>query len=244
MFNIGLVSVTFRNHSPKEILVAMKESNLKLIEWGSDVHAPCNDSEKLNDIIKLQEEFDIKCSSYGTYFRVGTNNPEEILDYIKAAKSLGTKVLRIWCGNKGYSEYTNEEKQNIIAECKKLNDIAKENDVILSTEYHPNTFCDCIEGVKAILGDNIKTYWQPNQYKLLDDNIAESKAVADDTVNIHVFNWIKKEKFPLAKACEIWKKYLNNFNGNQNLLLEFMPDDNIDSLKTEAYALKKIVGEI
>ncbi len=244
MYNLGLVSISFRKHTPVEILEAMKQVYLSFVEWGSDVHAPYNDLEKLKEIASLQKKYNIKCSSYGTYFRVGTNKAEEIISYIKAAKILDTKILRIWCGNKGYSEYSESEAEELIAECKKLNDIAKDNDVILCTEYHPNTFCDCVEGVKLILNDNLKTYWQPNQYKNFNDNIIESKAVADNTVNIHVFNWKQKEKYPLIEAKDIWNQYLNNFNNSQNLLLEFMPDDKIESLKAETDALKKIVGEL
>ena len=40
----GLVSVSFRAHAPREILCAMKTAGLSLIEWGSDVHAPCRDA--------------------------------------------------------------------------------------------------------------------------------------------------------------------------------------------------------
>ena len=42
-FQAGLVSVSFRDHSPEEILVAMQQAQLTCIEWGSDVHAPCAD---------------------------------------------------------------------------------------------------------------------------------------------------------------------------------------------------------
>ena len=48
-YDLGLVSVTFRDKTPREILVAMKEAGLKVIEWGSDVHAPCRDREGLGD---------------------------------------------------------------------------------------------------------------------------------------------------------------------------------------------------
>jgi hypothetical protein len=55
-----------------------------------------------------------------------------------------------------------------------------------------------------------------------------------------VFNWSGKEKYPLADATEIWKKYLAELGGYKTLLLEFMPDGSIDSLKREAEALRVI----
>ena len=58
---------------------------------------------------------------------------------------------------------------------------------------------------------------------------------------IHVFNWIGKEKYPLKEAKGVWKSYLSCFEKNKNLLLEFMPDDKIETLRSEADALKEIV---
>ena len=47
-YTYGLVSVSFRKNSPEEILSAMKDSDLSVIEWGSDVHAPSDDIQNLN----------------------------------------------------------------------------------------------------------------------------------------------------------------------------------------------------
>ena len=48
-YKCGLVSISFRGHTPEQILSAMKEAGLSYIEWGSDVHAPKDDIKKLND---------------------------------------------------------------------------------------------------------------------------------------------------------------------------------------------------
>ena len=97
-YHLGLVSVSFRKHSPKEILEAVRASGLSCIEWGSDVHAPCDDIQRLNEIAELQSRYGICCSSYGTYFRLGETPMEELGSYMQAAKILGTDILRVWCG--------------------------------------------------------------------------------------------------------------------------------------------------
>ena len=61
------------------------------------------------------------------------------------------------------------------------------------------------------------------------------------TVNIHVFNWEGDKRYPLSDAKAVWQRYLTCFD-NKQLLLEFMPDDKIESLKKETQALKEIVG--
>ena len=52
MYNTGLVSISFRGHTPEEILTAMAQAGLGCIEWGSDVHAPCGDVENIEKIVK------------------------------------------------------------------------------------------------------------------------------------------------------------------------------------------------
>ena len=67
----GLVSISFRSHSPEEIIHEAVRANLTHIEWGSDVHAPCHDIPRLEHIAALQKQYGISCCSYGTYFRLG-----------------------------------------------------------------------------------------------------------------------------------------------------------------------------
>ena len=73
-YKCGLVSVSFRKYTPQQIVSAVKSCGLQCIEWGSDIHAPRNDIEKLNEIVKLQNKYGIYCSSYGTYFHLGQDD--------------------------------------------------------------------------------------------------------------------------------------------------------------------------
>ena len=86
-------------------------------------------------------------------------------------------------------------------------------------------------------------YWQPNQFKSFDENIACARLLSPYTENIHVFNWEGKNKYPLIGAKDAWRTYLSQFDAGKTLLLEFMPDDSIDSLKTEADSLRSITEE-
>ena len=85
-----------------------------------------------------------------------------------------------------------------------------------------------------------RMYWQPNQYRTEEENLNYAKLLAPYTVNIHVFNWKGKEKYPLREAKDIWRTYLTCF-GDNALLLEFMPDGRLETLETEAAALREIV---
>ena len=103
MFKCGVVSVSFRQLSVDEVIRYTKEAGLDQIEWGSDVHAPYNDPERIAYIAKAQAEAGISCPSYGTYFKLGVDDTELLHGYASAARALGTDILRLWCGNKNYT---------------------------------------------------------------------------------------------------------------------------------------------
>lgn len=243
-YHLGLVSVSFRSHTPEEILKAMKHTGLQCIEWGSDVHAPCDDLSRLENLAKLQAEYGITCCSYGTYFRLGTTPIAELPQYIRAAKILGTDILRLWCGNKNSEDYTPAEKAQLFQECKNAAVLAEQAGVTLCMECHNNTYTNTKEGayelMQAVNSPAFRMYWQPNQFRTFAENISYATMLAPYSLHLHVFNWQGNEKYPLHLAQEVWKAYLNCFNSEKTLLLEFMPDDKIETLEQEATTLKEI----
>ena len=245
-YTLGVVSVSFRAYTPEEIIKATADAGLCCIEWGSDVHAPATDTEKLKGIAALQSQYGIHTSSYGTYFRLGITPIEELVDYINAAKILGTDILRLWCGNKSGADMTEEERNALLAECKRAADIAKAHGVTLCMECHRSTFTEvCDDAVllmKEIDSPNFKMYWQPFQWQSFEDNLENASRISKYAVNLHVFNWRGAEKLPLADATLEWRAYLKKFDTPHPLLLEFMPGDSIEELKSEADALRKIIN--
>lgn len=246
MSELGLVSVSFRKKTPKEILEAMMTAGLDCIEWGSDIHAPANDSDKLNNIVSLQNEYGIRCCSYGTYFRLGESSSEELDLYIKAAKLLGTNIIRIWCGSKGSEKYSEAEKRCLFNAAACAAKAAEKSDVILCLECHNGTFTDeldsALEILRATNSQSLQMYWQPNQYKKAEDNLLYAKEIANYVKTVHVFNWNGCMRLPLEKAIDIWKSYVKLIGVDKTFLLEFMPDNRLRSLPKEAEALKKILN--
>jgi len=243
----GLVSVSFRKHSPQEILQAVKNAGLECIEWGSDIHAPADDINRLNEIVKLQKEYNIYCSSYGTYFKLGIDNLCELEKYIQAAKILGTNIIRLFCGDKSAEQYIGEEKASFLAQCKEAAKIAEKNDVIFCMECHNWSYTETAQGalelMKEVNSPAFRMYWQVNQFNSKQENLIYSSLLSPYCEHLHVFNWQGDNRYPLADATEIWKKYLDNFSGNKTLLLEFMPDDKLESLECEAKALFNITTQ-
>ena len=241
----GLVSISFRPYSVGEIAVAVKESGLSCIEWGSDVHAPCNDINRLCEIVSLQHEYGICCSSYGTYFRLGVDDVSELEDYINSAKILGTDIIRLWAGKKKSDDCSDEEKELLFEQAKIAAELAKEHNVYFCLECHNNTYTETLEGalelMKNVNSEHFGMYWQPNQKYSLEENVRYAREIAQYVKCVHVFNWESGEKRPLNEAVQVWKKYLACFDESKRFLLEFMPDDRIESLKAESAALFEIL---
>ena len=245
MYYPGLVSISFRDHSPAKIALAASKFGLKYIEWGSDVHAPCQDINKLNSIAALHAAYRISCCSYGTYFRLGHSPIHELHQYIQAAKILGTNILRLWAGRKKAADCTEEERNILFSECRKAAAIAEKNDIILCLECHRRTYTETKEGalelIQEINSPNFRMFWQPNPDISLADNLDYISVLEPYITHIHVFNWSADQRYPLQEGVDTWKQYLSAMSGDHHLLLEFMPDDRIQSLSAEAEALLKII---
>lgn len=246
-YQLGLVSVSFRKYTVKEILDEMKATGLSCVEWGSDVHAPCNDVERLCEIAAMQKEYGIECVSYGTYFRFGETPMEELESYIKAAKILNTNVLRLWCGRKSGADMTAEEKNEMLSMCRQAAAIAEKHEVTLCLESHQLTLTenpdDAVWLMQEVNSPNFRMYWQPFQWQTTEENCVNAAKIAPYAEHIHVFYRRDGQKVSLHEAIGEWQAYLQKFSTPRALLLEFMPKGSIEELAAEAAALRMIAGE-
>ena len=247
-FSLGLCSVSFRKHTPEEILGEMQKTGLDRIEWGGDIHAPSNNLPRLKQLAQLQKDYGFTCTSYGTYFVVGTNSVDELLSCIEAANILGTSVLRLWAGKKNSEDFSEKEKKIFFEECQNLSKIAKKENVTLCMECHNKTYTNrrqsALELMQAVDSPHVRMYWQPNPFSTLEENLSSARVLSPYTQNIHLFHWIGKSKFPLGDGSTIWKQYLKCFRGEKNLLLEFMPDGRLESLKRETDSARELLNTL
>ena len=246
MFETGLVSISFRGYPVEQIVKEAAKAGLTYIEWGSDVHAPCKDTKALEHIVALQNKYGITCCSYGTYFRLGITALEELPDYIRAAKILGTTTLRLWAGDKSPDKYSPEEKAALFDQCRQAARIAEDSGVMLCMECHRNTFVETKEGamvlMRAVDSANFGMYWQPNPYDTPEENLLYAQYLEKYVSHIHAFCRTGDDAHPLAEGIGQWQTYLKVFSRDHKVLLESMPDNRIESLQQEAATLRKIIS--
>ena len=261
--NTGLVSISFRKKSIKELIKASKESGLKYIEWGGDVHIPMGKIKLARRVRRLMHGAGLKSASYGSYFGLlyhcDESFPLPFKKVLKTAKALGAKTIRVWlgwpkCGCKlGCDQYVCKNGCNkAVRLTKQLCNQAKKFGITLSIECHFATltddYHDTLDFIKRVGCDNLRLYWQPNHSKSFEYNLEALKALLPYISNIHVFNWNENgEKFPLCneRGTSEWSEYLKVLNDENNAervyFLEFMPDGELSSLPCESKSLKNLL---
>ena len=249
MFTSGLVSVSFRKESPEAIVAAAAQAGLQGIEWGGDIHVPCGDIENAKRVSALTEAAGLQTLAYGSYYRLG-DHTTDFNKVLKTAQALETSVIRIWGGNKASRELTQKERAALVQEAQTLAEAADKKQITITLECHGHTLTDRWESAKNFLSEvnhpRMQMYWQPNQIYDLPYNLSAAEQLADHTVNIHVFHWDAEKRYPLNEGAADWVQYLNVFRKtgkDYGLLLEFMHDDRLESLKETAQTLLKWITE-
>lgn len=245
----GLVSISFRQHSVEEVARAARNAGLEAIEWGGDVHVPHGDREAARRAAEVSRECGLSIAHYGSYYRIGYSDPELFSGVLESAKILGAPIIRVWAGQGIHPDTLSESDYwRIVEDARRISDMA--GDIIIATECHSDTLTERYEYTLKFLRDvgreNFKTLWQPNQHHGFEYDLEAVKALLPHTVGVHVFNWVgdRPEKYPLRQNTENWKAYMEILGQIElNYMLEFMPDDKIDSLPHEAETLDRFIKE-
>ena len=239
----GIVSISFRDHSPEQILIAASEAGLNAVEWGGDVHVPHGDLETARLVRELSVAFDTEIAEYGSYYAIGKSDPSLFEDILNTARELGTNVIRVWAHQgKASDSFDEEDYQACVADAKRI--CAMAGDITVALECHPNTLTDEyhteLKFIRDVGCDNLKTFWQPNQHRPVDYNLDSIRALLPYIVSVHVYSWRRKERLPLAALESDWLQYIELLSAKDlNYMLEFMHDGNIETLKETAATLKK-----
>lgn len=249
----GLVSVTFRECSVREIIKLAKENNLKSIEWGSTPHVEMGNVKLARKVKRLMHGAGLTCDSYGSYYgivyREGVHKPCPFKKACKTAVALGAKTIRIWPGFPGMGEITEHDEMKAAMHTREICNIAKKYGLTLSMECHMWTITDnyerAIRFIKRVGCDNLKIYWQPNPMMSKEYNLEAAKALFPYVTNVHVCHWIKLDKKPLSEGLDEWKEYfdvLKEDSDERVFMLEFMHDGETSSLPATKDTLFEIMG--
>ncbi len=241
-FTTGMTSVTFREKSIEEISVLARRAGLSEIEWGADRHVLPSDTQAIKNARFQMSKNNLRCSSYGSYYRIGDRDEEAFRAICRTAQALGAGMVRVWLGRIGSEKTTPSLREQMLEEVKHLSDIAERYGQILAFEFHGKTLNDNGESSVAFLSEcakeNVRTYWQPLSFS---DNEKNLSLVLPYLSAVHVFTWDDAHcRYPLADGAHAWKKYLRilkDANVSTKLIMEFVKDDNALQFLSDAAVL-------
>ena len=248
----GLVSITFRQLSPREIIAACVEAKLRGIEWGGDVHVPSGDLENARAVGQMTREAGLQVAAYGSYFRCDGDFGETL----QTALALGAEVIRVWAGKTDASQATPENWAEVSQYLERATALAGAAGVQVATEFHGGTLTSSGAAARRLMEASpaSKTLWQPLQRAAnfeprVEENLRDLREVEPFLSNVHVYEWAdaavgERQRLPL-QSSSAWPAFiaqLQRSGGTRWLLLEFVPDDDPEVLTREAAALHALIG--
>jgi hypothetical protein len=234
--------VTFRKLAVEEVVQVAERAGLAAIEWGGDVHVPLGDLPAARKARALCEDRGLAIAAYGSYLRAGSVDREEIRTAVTTAAELGAPRIRVWAGTVGTAEAGVGDRMAVTRGLVELADVAAGSGIEIAMEFHRNTLTDEVDSTITLLLDvgapNLTTYWQPPVD--LDDVecLQQLEALMPWLSTVHVFSWWpSNNRLPLAARESLWRPVLDRLAAEPreiNALLEFVADDSVDQLATDA----------
>ena len=166
-FRIGFTSTTFKKKSIEQIISIARKAGVEYIEWGENYHI--NTPEDAKKAKALCDEEKIKICSYGSYYRVGSNDDTARKRICKIASIMGAESIRVWLGRKNSEETSNEEYLNLLADAKALCAEAEKYGLIICPECHDHTYNNNTDAflkfAKELGRTNFATYYQSRYFR-------------------------------------------------------------------------------
>lgn len=247
----GLVSITFRNLTPREIITICKTNRLKAIEWGGDIHVPHGKITQAQDIAKQTQDAGLSVAAYGSYYKCGVSEAEGLpfRTVLETAVALGAPSIRVWTGNQSSAEIDDAQRSKLAEDCYRICDLASNHGIKVALEYHLNTLTDTPESTSEFLKDvnhpNLFSLWQPFPDTSAECGLNQIGQLDEWLLNLHVFHWRNDPPKRRAlsegiKPWQAWIEYLKDSPRTHFLLLEFVRNNSSEALAEDAHILHQL----
>jgi 3-dehydroshikimate dehydratase len=256
MLKAGLVSITYRSLSPREIVDLCVDAQLQGIEWGGDIHVPHGDVSIAREVGNMTRDNGLEVACYGSYYRCDNDASVAFEKVLESAVELQTPLIRVWAGAVDAHEAQTADFARVLVDLERISEMAKAHHIGITTEYHGGTLTANGESARHLLdmgAGHFSSLWQPLRRKAgfhpeIEANLAELDLVTPYLSNVHVYEWRddeegKRHAFSLDSSVQ-WERYIEKLKevGDERfLLLEYVPDDAPKNLKIEAAALRRLL---
>lgn len=252
MLTTGLLSVTFRQLEPPDIIRLAAQAGLQAIEWGGDIHAPHGDVQAARAVSRLTREAGLAVASYGSYYRVGAadEDPKRVSfeAALASAEALEAPSIRVWAGQRGSAETDEDGWARTIQDAVRIAELAQRAGVAVDFEFHRNTLTDTRDSAVRLLTScghpNLRCHWQPATELAPAERRLDLEAVLPWLANVHVFQWQPGIRLPLAEGADEWRDYIAAVRADGRphyVMLEFVKDDDPQQFLEDARTLRRLV---
>ena len=250
----GLVSITFRQLTPQQIVELCCKNQLQVIEWGGDVHVPHGDTEIASQVGRLTRLHGLDVAAYGSYYRLAAS-PADGLHFssvLASAVALETKAIRVWAGNRGSADSDAAWRDEVIQDAMRCADLSAEKGITICYEFHGGTLTDTLESTCDLLAATehpfIKTLWQPPHGRPLEECLHGLRTLTPRLQHVHGFHWWPdpSHRLPLREGKDRWTAYVSELRAlgvDANILLEFVAGDSPEALTDDAAFLNEMLRE-
>jgi sugar phosphate isomerase/epimerase len=248
----GLVSVSFRKLAPREVVELARATKLTAIEWGGDVHVPPGDLSTAREVRAMTQEAGLQVCAYGSYVRLGEDDPATFPGVIETARELGALAIRVWAGKRGSADADDDYRNRVAEHAVRFADLSEAAGIRMCFEYHADTLTDtdasALELFRATSHSAICSLWQPPHERTVEENLASLRGVIARGIlhHVHVFHWPRRgARAPLADGADRWRAYLDVMRRarcERPLLLEFVRDDDPEQLRADAATLHEWIA--
>jgi sugar phosphate isomerase/epimerase len=252
----GLVSITFRKLTPREIAGWVAQSGLTGIEWGGDVHVPHGDLAQARHVAGLTSGAGLTVAAYGSYYRAGASEAAGLAfgRVLETAAALAAPTVRVWAGDRGSADADaadDSQRAAVVADLRRIAGLAEAAGVTVSLEFHRGTLTDTNESAARLLAEvahpNLRAYWQPPVAAAPAYCLAGLRALLPALTHVHAFHWLAAapaaavERRPLVEGAAPWSQYLAEVaaTGRDHfVLIEFVRDETPEQFLEDAQALQ------
>ena len=223
---VGFTTVTLRQIKDIEKIVAVAaDIGADCIEWGADVHV--KDTETAKRAKSLCDAAGISVCSYGSYYRVGSNDMAEWKRVCEIAAAMGAGIVRVWLGNKDSEKTDKATYSALVDEVKAMCAVAAEYGVTVCPECHGNTYNNNTDAFlkmqKDVACDNFRTYFQ-SRYKRLEYDLDRIERTVKFIDCVHIsYSEQVREQFPKLRLLyiNVLLDKLKAADYNKSILIEF-----------------------
>ncbi|MBX3014365.1 MAG: TIM barrel protein [Caldilineaceae bacterium] len=248
----GLVSVTFRQWTPPQIIELAATAGLAGIEWGGDIHVPAGELAQARLVRQQTAAAGLQVAAYGSYYRVGQPASGPFAKILATAVALGAPVIRVWAGTQGTASAAEADWDAVVRDSVAIAALAATEGIPVAYEFHRNTLTDSYAAAYQLLTQtnhpNLRIYWQPPWHVTVDENVVGLAQIAPWLHHLHLFHWRWADgvRLPLAEGAADWRRYLAQvvhspavppMAGSRFALLEFVAGDDPAQFQHDAATL-------